>query len=1641
MQGRVLSFQVLGPLQVVDAGGPVTPQGLKEQTLLAHLVARVDHTVSVDDLVESMWGGRPPQTAAKALQNHVLRLRNLLEPGRGPSPEVLVTDPGGYRLAVPDDWVDARRFERMTDLGRRAFREGRTASAAATLADALTLWRGRAYAGLDGSPVLAAEARRLTELRTVAQEDRIAADLDLGRAGEVVSETEALVAADPLRERSWELRVLALYRSGRQGDALAALRDVRQVLDEQLGVQPGPALRRLQARVLAHDPDLDVTAQVVLPESLVRPPGRLVGRARELAALEGLWQQVVSDGQPRTVLLRGPAGVGVGRLAAELASEVADQGFPVALGDGRPEGADRPTLRVVDRRRSGRVEPCELIATGPLLTVQLDPAGATGAVPDGAEVVELTPLAADDVRLLLADYLEPTDAQRVLPEVMRLSGGRPGRVHDEALAVARRLATAQVSGSVARVTNVDRQLGSLRDDLRDQVAWSRELSELTHPLDPDVCPWKGLAPYTTSDADAYAGRERLTAELLSRVATARLVTVIGSSGCGKSSLVSAGLLASLEAGALPGSEHWSLLRMRPWRRPTAELARVALQGGVPPLDDIAEALERTVFGDSLGGHLVLVVDQLEEVWTACQDEDERQAFLDALTEVVTGTSRTTVVLVCRADHAGRLADHAGLAPLVPPATVLVGVPSAAELRRAIERPAQRAGLRLEDGLVDALVDDAGDEPGVLPLLSTCLTELWDRRQGRTLTLAAYAAIGGLRGSVARVAERAYGALDAPVQKAARVLLLRLAGPGEGSAVTRRRVTVAELASLPDPHVREAVEPLADARLLTVREGTVEVAHEALFREWPRLCGWLEEDATVRAVARRLTASAAEWEDAGRDPVELWRGARLDAGLDLLTHAPERLTAVEREFLESGRALQLAEQQEAEQRAASAARQNRRLRWLVAGIGVLLVAALVAVGVAATARSEAEQSARVAKARELAAASSARLETDPELAVLLATAAVSSTRDTSGEVLPEAVSALHHAVTRLRVLQMFTGSAGGILDWSPDGSMVVSEGPEGTGIVDVRDAETGESLRSWTGHEIDVNEVFFAANGTLLTAGDDGTLAAWDPRTGDELGRVRGPDGSVFYASASADGRTMAGAWTDDGTVLVGSVGSEEPPRQVDVGGRALAPTLDPTGRRLAVGVWRDDGADVVVLDVATSQELVRMHNPDRSYVETLRFSPDGRWLAATGFGPVRVWDAETGALSHSFTGHRGRAVGLDWSQDSTLLATGGDDGTARVWDMDGGGAALPALAAAGTSQGILGVAFDPTATRLLAGDFRTEVATMFDVRPAGSREWATVVVGAGGLADASFTPDGHLVTTGIGGGVQQVDARTGEPVGPTEQLAQGPVAYRVQVSGDGTRALVSGHERVAVLELATGALLDEWEAGPFETQSGSWSADGEVVAIGGTATDGTLVADASGRSRFWLQESPGFHAIGAAMSADGTRVATARAPRGANINKWGVTIWDATTGVAMLTVDEHGQSLAFSPDGSVLAVADPFGPAVLLEASTGRRLAVLTGHLGGVASLAYSPDGSRLATGGYDGTVRVWDTSTGTSLLVVPAHEGAVWSVEFSPDASMLASAGDDALVRVWAMAVDDLLGIASDRVTRSLTDDECAQYLAGEGC
>ncbi len=262
--------RLLGPLDVAHGGASIALGPPRQRALLARLLLDANHTVSIDRLVDDLWGEDVPGTAAKMIQIHVSRLRKLL-------PGVLVTRSPGYAVEIPPEAIDAVRFERLRERGRAELASGSAAQAARCLREATALWRGPALAEFD-EPFAVTESARFEELRVACLEDRIDADLALGGNSSLTAELDALVSQHPLRERLRRQHMLALYLSGRQAEALAAYRGLRDMLATELGIEPSPALRELELRMLRQDPTLAPTRTEAgprrAPSPLRAPPSR-----------------------------------------------------------------------------------------------------------------------------------------------------------------------------------------------------------------------------------------------------------------------------------------------------------------------------------------------------------------------------------------------------------------------------------------------------------------------------------------------------------------------------------------------------------------------------------------------------------------------------------------------------------------------------------------------------------------------------------------------------------------------------------------------------------------------------------------------------------------------------------------------------------------------------------------------------------------------------------------------------------------------------------------------------------------------------------------------------------------------------------------------------------------------------------------------------------------------------------------------------------------------------------------------------------------------------------------------------------------------------------------------------------------------
>ena len=472
-------------------------------------------------------------------------------------------------------------------------------------------------------------------------------------------------------------------------------------------------------------------------------------------------------------------------------------------------------------------------------------------------------------------------------------------------------------------------------------------AQTSEPLDATPAagesPYMGLQFFDVDDAELFYGREQLTTQLVAHLRHQRFLAVVGASGSGKSSLVRAGLVSALTKsepmadGTLPpeGSTRWLIHILTPTAHPLKALAASLTRDSesvtvtATLMDDLARdgrsldlyvsrmLSRRTSITPTASDCLLLVVDQLEELFTLCREKSERKAFVDNLLTAAEFTGQTRVVLTLRSDFYAQCAEFDNLRQALEHQQKYIGAMRRIELRRIIEEPAHQGEWQLEPGLVELMLQDVGDEPGALPLLSHALLETWKRQRGRTLTFAGYQASGRVQGAIAQTAEALYQQqLNPEQQRIARTIFLHLTELGEGMQDTRRLVTLNELMPRPEDtsKVKEVLRKLVDARLVTTFEDTAEVAHEALIREWPTLREWLTDNREVLRLHRHLTAAAQEWQTLGRDAGALYRGVRLAQTVEWLKDQKHELTVLEHEFLTASQAMVVAAEQEQERSA-------------------------------------------------------------------------------------------------------------------------------------------------------------------------------------------------------------------------------------------------------------------------------------------------------------------------------------------------------------------------------------------------------------------------------------------------------------------------------------------------------------------------------------------------------------------------------------------------------------------------------------------------------------------------------------------------------------------------------------------------------
>jgi WD40 repeat protein/transcriptional regulator with XRE-family HTH domain len=1222
-----------------------------------------------------------------------------------------------------------------------------------------------------------------------------------------------------------------------------------------------------------------------------------------------------------------------------------------------------------------------------------------------------------------------------------------------------------------------------------------------------LCPYKGLNYFDEADSILFAGREALTAKLTERVLALassgsiherRFLAIVGASGSGKSSLVRAGVVPALRWNK--DSADWIIHTIIPTAHPLEGLAS-SLLNSVATVTTLMDDLARDPRGLSLfakrtmqpgnGSHLLLVVDQFEELFTLCHSEEERASFIDNLLMASSESAGPMIILITlRADFYAHCAGYLQLREALAQQQEYIGVMSDPELQRAIEEPARLGRWEFEPGLVELLLREVGHEPGALPLLSHALLETWQRRRGRTMTLSGYTSSGGVRGAIAETAESVFtDQFTREQQLIARRIFLRLTELGDETDTgdTRRRAAFTELILKPEEaaSTQAVLQALTNARLITTSEDFAEVAHEALIREWPTLRAWLEENRESLRFHQHLTETSQEWAASNREPGLLYRGVRLTQVREWAVIHADEMNDLEREFIDTSHAsaerevadresqrereLQAAQKLAEEQRQRAeeqsrAARQSRRGAVYLIGALMLMVIAALTAGIVANRNStlaaqnaavavmrsadfaRAEQQARLAMSREWAAAAVGNIGVDSDRSILLALQAVSVTHSVDKSWTREAEEALHQAVSAQQSYLSLRGHASGVNDvaFSPDGTLIATASLDGT--AKIWDSTTAKELLTLYPDAADAGKlysvIFSPAGKQVATAGEAGVVSLWDSTTGEQLLTLlgNGEPSPIFSLSFSPDGARLATA-SRDGTVRVWELATSQVSLEVSID-LTLPPDtftifnvhdviFSPDGTRLAT-VGPHNTAKV--WDAVTGEELLTLAGHQEAIL-ALAYRPDGSRIATASYdATTKIWDAATGAELLTLSGNVSRHTGVVFSPDGTRLAIVSDDGTAKVWDASGD---QQLFTLAGHTSAVRAVTFSPDGTRIATA---SDDATVRIWQAAPSRELFTLTGHTQAIYGGHFSPDGtRLLTSSNDGTVKVWNVLNGQllytlalPTGDAIQGGAFTPNGKFIATGAGP-----GDRLVRIWDVATGELSRTFRghtAGVFEVK---FSPDGTQMASAGSKEKTVkLWAIATGKELFTLSGHEG-RVFWLDFSPDGKRLISG--------GEDGVAIvWDLANGKPLFKLPIStgvNFGVSYSPDGTRLLTTDSSEVAKAWDATTGQLLMELSGHTGPVYGAAWSPDGTRIATASADKTVKLWDAASGEDLLTLYGHSAVVGGVAFSPDGMRLMTMSDDGTARIYTLSIEDLIALAKTRVTRSLTTQECQQYMHVATC
>lgn len=1174
-------------------------------------------------------------------------------------------------------------------------------------------------------------------------------------------------------------------------------------------------------------------------------------------------------------------------------------------------------------------------------------------------------------------------------------------------------------------------------------------------LEKQICPYKGLESFELKDAQYFYGREELTEELLNKVWSGNFLAVVGASGSGKSSVVKAGLLYEIEQGLKrSGTKNWQILIFRPDQHPFESLARVfkttELTGELQLKGE--ELRQRGVDGfvqyvRAIAGseRLILLVDQFEECFTLCNDLTEREDFFKCLFEGLERLQNNLcIVITMRSDFVGKCMEreYSGLAQKIKDNLVPVLPMKPEELQEAITKPAEKVGSEVMSNLVEQMLNDV-EGPGSLPLLQFTLRQLWDLREFNRLTLAEYKKLRGVKGALENKANETYNSLSESEKNTAKRIFLELTHLGEGTEDTRRQVLKSNLITEPDSEevVNNVLDKLTKAGLLVtseVKRGeensepviVVDVAHEALIRNWTLLRGWVEKNRENLMKKRKIDNAASDWFNSGKSKDDLLQGLKLsEAEIFLEEGSFISLTDQGIEFVKSSQAernRRWAEEEERQQQEVKNKRKRLLISCAVAGSVFVAVLGTVMGFLLYKIRQDQIRQIDILSANaELGLGSNLKFDDLKALTnSLKAVKQVNQAILVNPEQEKKAENTLQNVVYAVRERNRLEGHTHWVTTvvFKPDGMGLVSGGKDGTirlwdlngkqihqvkaspqpiksisisndgkrlvsvgedGIVRLWELE-GDSLRKF--YEFKTLEVLtsvsFSPDGKKIVTGGGGTnIRLWDLR-GNKIDELSGHKNRIVSLSFSKDGTKLAS--TDRRGIfrlwnlnIANNTGNKDDNfkkvKNANKNRFFVEQKADSTG--LWDIVFSEDGKQLATAGndgtVGLWDEKGNNKGKFKAYnmgeVNSVAFSPDGKQLATAGRdGTIRLWDVKNKDLLQEFKGHFGQALKVIFSPDGKQLVSSGEDFTIRLWDLQEKELAL----LRGHGKRVNSVIFTSNGKQILTASYDGSVR-LWDLK---GKQLDLFKQNKKRLNSVSYNEKtNQLATVGEDGIVRLWDLEgkllTKFP-GLSKELTM------VSFAPNGNQLATAGADGTVKLWNLQGINLGKFVGHNGTVWSVTFSSDGKQLASSGK--DGTV--------RLWDVET-----------------------------KQQLKLYEGHIGdVWSVNFDRNGKQLVSGGNDNTVRVWDKDTKEQLKEL---KKDLELKNNLEVVASVSFSADGRYLATGGSDNIVRLWDTQTYKQVGQFKGHTKRLSSVSFSPDSKLLASASEDGTAMLWQIEnLDELV-------------------------